>query len=89
MIDIARTSRCDGLIAADAALREQLTSTVELEATASSCVGWPGITDARWVIDRADSLAESALESFTRACLLERGVPGPVLQAQIRDPGDG
>jgi hypothetical protein len=87
--DLARFGRGDGLIAADAALRERLTTAAALDTAASACAGWPGSTAARWVATCADAGSESPLESLIRACLLEHGVPNPILQARISDPSDG
>jgi hypothetical protein len=37
----------------------------------------------------ASPLAESPLESLTRLCVLDAGLPPPQLQARIVDPADG
>jgi very-short-patch-repair endonuclease len=87
VLDIARADRGAGLMAADAALRERLTSRASLRATAVECAGWVGNTAARWVADYADPLAESPLESLVRECLLMGGVPRPQLQGVVRDVG--
>jgi very-short-patch-repair endonuclease len=85
VVDLARADRGAGLAAADAALAERLTSRDALRAAAARCSGWPGNASARWVADHADPLAESPLESLTRACLMTGGLPRPQLQAVIRD----
>jgi very-short-patch-repair endonuclease len=87
VVDLARRDHGAGLMAADAALREGLTTSTELRSIAVECAGWVGNTAARWVVEHADPLAESPLESLARACLLGGGVPSPQLQAVIRDAG--
>jgi len=86
--DLARTGVEHGLIAADAALHERLVTTAEL-ATEIACAGWPGALAARAVLAQASPLAESPLESLTRLCLHDGGLPNPELQVRVVDPADG
>jgi len=46
IVDLARHNRRDGLMAADAALHEQLTTSARLEATLQTAVRWPGVRAA-------------------------------------------
>ncbi|HEY3713966.1 MAG TPA: hypothetical protein VGL39_05510 [Jatrophihabitantaceae bacterium] len=89
IMDLARLDRRAGLVAADAALRERLVSESELAAAAERCAGWPGARAAREVAALASPLAESPLESLTRLCVLDAGLPAPQLQVRIVDPADG
>ncbi len=86
--DVSRQDRRGGLIMADAALAERLATLDELQTAVDRCARWAGARSAQWVLAHADRLAESPLESLTRACLLIGGLPAPQLQAVIRD-GDG
>ncbi len=83
--DIARHDRGGALVVADAALAERLVTIDQLRAAAALCAGWPGGRSVQWVVAHADPLAESPLESLTRACLLIAGLPKPELQVRIRD----
>ncbi|HSY14596.1 MAG TPA: hypothetical protein VK816_01310 [Jatrophihabitantaceae bacterium] len=87
--DLAREDRRSGLMAADAALHEGLTSLTDLWTAAHGCAGRPGSQGARWVAGFADALAESPLESLVRACLHDAALPPPELQVRIADPSDG
>lgn len=89
IMDLARLDRRAGLVAADAALREGVVSASELELAAAQCAGWPGARAAREVSELASPLAESPLESLTRLCVLDAGLPEPQLQVRIADPADG
>jgi hypothetical protein len=86
IVDSARHSRRDGLMAADAALREQLVRADELACALDGAAGWPGIRQAREVVSLADPRAESALESVVRLALHDAGFPAPDLQAEFYDP---
>jgi very-short-patch-repair endonuclease len=88
VMDLARLRGvAQGLMAADAALHEQLTTPRELRAALRRQRGWPGVRRARQVVEAADGLAESPLESLTRLCLREAGLPAPELQAWVDTPG--
>jgi hypothetical protein len=84
IVDLARERGVrDGLVAADAALRERLTTRDQLEQTLALQRGWPGVRAARRVVELADGRAESPLESISRLCLLDGGLPSPDLQAWV------
>jgi very-short-patch-repair endonuclease len=83
IVDLARIDRMQGLVAADAALHERLVTTSDLARQLEGCAGWPGAARAREVLAAASSLAESPLETLTRLCLLDAGLPSPELQVRI------
>jgi very-short-patch-repair endonuclease len=89
IIDLARNDRRDGVIAADAALRESLVTRDELWQVVVRSSGWPGIRTARMIVDFADPLAESPLESLVRLALRDSRLPTPDLQVEITDPVTG
>ena len=76
VIDIARTATfMEGVVVADSALYERHTSKSELRRVLADCARWPGTSRARQVIDFADGLAESVLESCARVLFREHGLP--------------
>lgn len=82
--DIARTSTfMAGVVVADAALYERHASKSELRRVLAGCERWPGTSRARQVIDFADGLAESVLESCARVLFRDHGLPPPELQVHI------
>jgi very-short-patch-repair endonuclease len=83
VVDLARHSRRDGLVAADAALREHLVTPEDLGKALTTAVGWPGVRAAREVVRLASPLAESPLESLVRLALHDDGFPPPQLQVRI------
>jgi hypothetical protein len=84
VIDIARTSTLmEGVVVADSALQERHTSKAELRRVLARCERWPGIGQARKVVDFADGLAESVLESCARVTFGDQGLPPPELQVHI------
>lgn len=84
VIDIARTSPfMEGIVAADSALHERYTSKTDLRRVLACCAQWRGTAVAKTVVDFADALAESPLESCARVVFHERGLPPPELQAHI------
>lgn len=87
LVDLARHDRRDGLLAADAALHENVLSRAEIEVALERASGWPGVRAARAVLQLATSLAESPLESLVRLALHDSGFPAPTLQAEIAVPG--
>jgi hypothetical protein len=87
-VDIARTGTfMAGVVTADSALHQRWTSKTELRRVLASCDGWPGIGNARAVVDFASSLAESVLESSARVVFHEGGLPPPELQVAIFGQG--
>lgn len=89
VVDLARHDRFDGIMAADAALREGLVTEAQLEAALRQAIGWPGVRQARKIIEAADPRAESPAESITRLRLLDDGFPQPEPQVWIADPERG
>ena len=83
VVDLARLSRHDGIMAADAALHESLTTREALRREVARQAGWPGVRQARFVVEFADGDAESPLESLVRLALYEDGFPAPKLQQVI------
>jgi hypothetical protein len=53
----------------------------------ASCDGWPGIGNARTVVEFASPLAESVLESCARVVFHQKGLPPPELQVTILGQG--
>lgn len=89
VVDLARHSRRDGLVAADAALAAEVTSTSQLDAALARARGWPGIRRARRALEIATSKAESPLESLTRLTIHDAGLPLPEPQVEVFDPALG
>jgi uncharacterized protein DUF559 len=89
LVDLARHNRRDGLVAADAAMRELGLRAADLDAALARARGWPGVRRARGVLRLADPLAESPLESITRLACHDAGLPVPELQVPIHDPATG
>ena len=84
VVDIARTvTFMEAVVVADSALYERHTSRTELHRVLLRCDRWPGISRARRVIEFANGLAESALESCARVVFHEQGLPAPELQVHI------
>ena len=80
LVDLARHDRRDAIMAADAALRERLTTRDEIDRSLEQAGGWPGVRQAREVLALADPRAESPLESLARLVLHDDGFPPPDLQ---------
>ena len=89
VVDLARiVPFAEGVAAADSALRAELTTPGELATVLGQCPRWPGIQRARRVISFADPLAESVLESISRAVFHEHGLPPPELQVVVGDDAE-
>ena len=85
--DLARTIPfADAVVAADCALREEKITKGNLENVLGTCRRWPGIKQARRVLEFADERAESPLESAARVVFDQFGLDPPQLQAAIRLP---
>jgi hypothetical protein len=90
VVDLARTSSFqEGVVAADSALRRELTTKDELRAVVADCARWPGLAQARLVVEFSDGLSESALESISRVAFREQGIPPPELQAWVGEDEAG
>jgi hypothetical protein len=86
VIDLARVLDFRaGVVIADSALQQKLTSKKELRAVIVACPRWRGVRRAAQVVDFADSRAESPLESLARVVFADCGLPAPELQAEISD----
>jgi predicted transcriptional regulator of viral defense system len=84
VIDLARTSSFRaGVVSADSALGARQTTKEELRAVLAGCRRWPGAGRAAEVVEFADKLAESALESIARVVFRDCGLPPPQLQAWV------
>jgi len=74
-----------GVVAADAALRERRCTAGELTEALGVLPVRYGVADARQTVELADGLSESPGESRARLLFRSLGLPGPELQAAIRD----
>ena len=84
VIDLARTLPfTDAVVAADSALREEKATKAELGKTLAACAQWPGVRQARRVVEFADERAESPLESAARVVFDQSGLDPPELQATV------
>jgi len=86
VIDLARALDFRaGVVVADSALQQKLTSKKDLRAVLAACQRWPGARRAGQVVDFADGQAESPLESLARIVFRDCGLPPPELQVEIAD----
>ncbi|HXB47372.1 MAG TPA: type IV toxin-antitoxin system AbiEi family antitoxin domain-containing protein [Streptosporangiaceae bacterium] len=86
VIDLARVLDFRaGVVVADSALQQKLTSKKELIAVIAACQRWRGVRRAAQVVEFADGGAESPLESLARIVFRDGGLPPPELQVEIRD----
>jgi len=86
VIDVARaTAFRDGVVIADSALKQGLTSKKELRSVLADCQRWRGTRQAAEVVEFADRGGESPLESLARIVFRECGFPPPKLQVEIWD----
>lgn len=88
-VDLARLRhRAIGLAMADAALRADAGASAHLLAALNEArASKRGRAIARWALSRATPLAESPLESISRAAIEWLGFPPPILQVTFRTPG--
>jgi Protein of unknown function (DUF559) len=90
VVDLARTSSFrSGVVVADSALRGKQASRAELQAVITDCVRWPGIGQAKLVVEFADGRSESVLESISRVAFRDQGLPAPELQVWVGGDEDG
>lgn len=83
-IDLARTTTfANGVVVVESALRTGKTSRRQLQEMLCHCLRWPGIAQARRVVEFADPRSDSALESVSRVAMLEQGLPTPRTQVGI------
>ncbi len=84
VIDLARPLDFRaGVVAADSALHSKLATKEELRSVVAACRHRSGIGQAEAVVDFADPLAESPLESIARVVFQDCGLPAPILQAWL------
>jgi very-short-patch-repair endonuclease len=89
VIDLARTLPfADAVAAADSALRKEKATKPELGKILDVCARWPGVRQARQVVEFADERAESPLESVARVIFDQSGLDSPELQATVFTPSD-
>ncbi|MBV9447864.1 MAG: hypothetical protein JO345_18415 [Streptosporangiaceae bacterium] len=82
--DLARTSSfMAAVVAADSALHQSKTTKPELDSVLSGSVRWPGLVQARRVLDFSDERSESVLESCARVVFDAHGLPPPDLQVEL------
>jgi hypothetical protein len=77
----------DAVVAMDAALLAERTTTEELRDAAAAVHHWPGAPRARRAAGLADGRAESPLETRGRLRIIGAGLPTPQLQVEIRASG--
>jgi hypothetical protein len=84
VVDLARTLPfTDAVVVADSALKDERATKPELYQALEESAGWPGVKQARKVIEFADERGESPLESVARVVFTEAGLAPPQLQATI------
>jgi hypothetical protein len=84
VVDLARTAPFrEGVVVADNALHQHLTSKKELRAVLAEIPRARGSCRAADVVEFADGLSESPLESIARAVFRDCGLPQPALQRRI------
>jgi hypothetical protein len=90
VVDLARTSSFRaGVVVADSALRSKLTTKAELGTVLADCTRWPGLAQARKVVEFSDARSESALESLARVVFREQKIPPPELQEWVGGDEEG
>jgi Transcriptional regulator, AbiEi antitoxin/Protein of unknown function (DUF559) len=86
VVDLARTLDFRaGVVSADSALHNKLTTKDELRSVITACPRRRGIQRAREVVEFADGLAESPLESIARVVFRDCHLPPPQLQVWLRE----
>lgn len=85
VVDLGRRSTLvSAVVLADSALRRGCT-TAELEQVLADCRDWPGLPKAAAAVAQASPLAESVLESVSRAVFVRHRLPAPELQVSVGD----
>ena len=86
VIDVVReTDFREGLVLAESALNQGLTTMPELRAVQEFCADWSGARTAGRVVSFASSLSESPGESLSRIVFADGGLPTPQQQQEIYD----
>jgi hypothetical protein len=75
----------EGVVAADLFLQAGLVTVVELRTYVAEHAGAKGIARFRRVVDLAEPMAESAMETRLRMLLVLAGLPRPEVQVSIHD----
>lgn len=84
VVDLTRTLPFRaGVVAADSAMHQRLTTRDELLSVLAGCSRWRGAAMAADVIAFADGRSESPLESIARVVFRDCGLPSPKLQALL------
>lgn len=84
VIDLGRTLPFpDGVVVADSALRDEKANKPQLRGILDACAQWPGVAQARRVVEFADERSGSPLESVARVVFDQFGLDPPELQATI------
>ncbi len=84
VIDLARTLDFRaGVVAADSALHRQLTTRDELRSVLAACPLRSGLCRAADIVEFADGLTESPLESIARVTFRDCKLPPPALQVWL------
>ncbi|MDG4828594.1 DUF559 domain-containing protein [Solwaraspora sp. WMMD1047] len=76
--------RAEALVAVDALLHRRATRLAALTDYLLAHQGWPGIVQLRTMLDLAEPLSESPMETRLRLLLLDAGLPRPVAQHEVR-----
>ena len=85
-IDVAReTDFREGLVVAESALNQRLTTLAELRAVHDFCSDWSGARTAGRVVSFASPLSESPGESLSRIAFADGGLPEPTQQQNVFD----
>lgn len=86
VLDVTRAHGIlDGLVVADSALHNGLTSRERLEQVCGTMRHWPNVKRAREILPILDARAHNTLESLCRFRWLQAGLQVPELQAWIYD----
>ena len=89
VVDLARSSPfIQGVVVADSALHAGATTRRTLDEVLTQCARWPGIRDARRVMEFSDGCSESVLESAARVIFHQHGLAPPDLQAWVGSQDD-
>jgi Protein of unknown function (DUF559) len=84
VVDLARALEfCAGVVAADSALHQRLTTMAELRSVIARLPRRRGIARATEVVEFANMKAESPLESIARIGFKDCALPPPELQIQL------
>lgn len=84
VVDLARVLPFRaGTVTADHALELRRVTKDELRQVIVACRQWPGVTRAAEVVEFANGLSESALESIARVAFRDLGLPPPQLNVWV------